>query len=317
MAEDHNGHNNERFDEADYLANCDLVFEEREKMMKFELGRFNEGLFFILFDTPDRFQHMFWRFLDPEHPLYDHDQATVLGPKVAELYRRCDALLSAVLDKTDENTLLMVLSDHGFNSFRRSFDTNTWLWQNNLLALNKKPGEDLGDSFEAVDWSRTHAYAIGLGGIYLNKKGRESGGIVEEGAESERVRHAIEQGLTELKDPANARPAIRSVARREHIYSGPYVSDSPDLLINFRPGYRVSWQSAIGSFSQSLFGDNTRRWSGDHIIDPEAVPGILFMNRPALHDHANILDLAPTILHHLNVPRGPAMEGSSLSSANQ
>jgi predicted AlkP superfamily phosphohydrolase/phosphomutase len=314
MAEDHNGHNNGRFDEQDYIADCDLVFEEREKMMNFELARFTEGLFFVLFDTPDRFQHMFWRFRDPSHPYYDPELAKQLGPQVDNLYRRCDSLLGSVLEKIDENTLLIVLSDHGFNSFRRAVDTNTWLWQNNLLALKdgKKPS-DLEGISAGVDWSHTSAYAVGLGGIYLNMKGREGAGILEEGAEAERVRRAIEQGMPQLKDPeSEGQPAIRSVSRREGIYSGPYVSDAPDMLVNFSPGYRVSWQSAMGGFSTNLLENNTRRWSGDHIIDPEAVPGILFTNRPALHEGASIVDLAPTILEHLKVAADPAMEGKSL-----
>jgi predicted AlkP superfamily phosphohydrolase/phosphomutase len=314
MAEDHTGHNNGRFDAVDYMAQCDLVFEEREKMMFFELDRFREGFFFTLFDTPDRFQHMFWRFRDREHPCFDRDQAAELAHHVDELYQRCDRLLGRVMDRADANTLLIALSDHGFNSFRRAFDTNTWLWQNQLLALKdgKKPGEELGNAASAVDWSKTYAYAVGLGGIYLNLRGRENGGILQEGTEAERVRAAIEQGLTGIVDNKKQCPAIRSVSRREQIYSGAYVSESPDLLVNFMPGFRVSWQSAMGAFSQSLFSDNDRFWSGDHIIDPESVPGILLMNRAARHNHASIVDLAPTILNYLGVPPHENMEGSSL-----
>ncbi len=73
MAEDHNGHNNGRFDEMDYLAQCSLVYDEREKMMDHELRRFSEGFFFVLFDTPDRLQHMLWRFSDPKHPDFSPD----------------------------------------------------------------------------------------------------------------------------------------------------------------------------------------------------------------------------------------------------
>jgi predicted AlkP superfamily phosphohydrolase/phosphomutase len=314
MAEDHTGHNNGRFDAEDYLAQCDLVFEEREKMMLFELERLREGFFFTLFDTPDRFQHMFWRFRDPEHPCFDRHLAIQLACKIEELYQRCDKLLGRVLEKLDENTLLVVLSDHGFNSFRRAFDTNAWLWQNKLLALKngKKPDEELNGDPSAIDWSNSYAYAVGLGGIYLNLRGREKAGIVEEGGEADRVRTAIEKGLSGIVDVEKQRPAIRSVSRREQIYSGAFVTDSPDLLVNFMPGFRVSWQSALGGFSHSVFQDNDRFWSGDHIIDPEAVPGILLMNRPAAHDHSSIVDLAPTVLGYLGVAPGPAMEGKSL-----
>ena len=233
------------------------------------------------------------------------------------IYRRCDEAVGRVIERVDETTLLIVLSDHGFNSFRRSFHTNTWLWQNGLLALKdgNSPSPEMKENFTAVDWSKTYAYAVGLGGIYLNMKGRERSGILEEGTEAERVRNAIASGMGGLVDKATSTPGIRSVSRREEIYSGAYVGESPDLLINFHPGFRVSWETAVGGFSHELFEDNTRRWSGDHIIDPEAVPGILFMNQPAAHNHASILDLAPTILRHLDVPPGEHMEGKSLLAA--
>ncbi len=314
MAEDHNGHNNGRFDETDYLAQCNLVYEEREKMMDHELRRFSEGFFFVLFDTPDRVQHMLWRFRDPKHPGFSKDVPPELGQQVNALYRRCDETVGRVLERVDEDTLLIALSDHGFNSFRRSFHTNTWLWQNGLLAFKdgKKPSTDIKENFTGVDWSKTYAYALGLGGIYLNKKGRERDGILEEGAEAERVRNAITSGMAELVDTDTGAPGIRSVSRREEIYSGAYVGESPDLLINFHPGFRVSWETTIGGFSDRLFEDNTRRWSGDHIIDPDAVPGILFMSRAAAKNHASIVDLAPTILRYLGTPAGEGMEGKSL-----
>jgi predicted AlkP superfamily phosphohydrolase/phosphomutase len=317
MAEDHNGHNNGRFDETDYLAQCDLVFDEREKMMEYELQRFTEGFFFVLFDTPDRLQHMLWRFRDRKHPGFNPDLPPELGQQVDALYRRCDQTVGRVMERVDENTLLIVLSDHGFNSFRRAFHTNTWLWQNGLLALkdSKKPSEDMAENFTAVDWSKTHAYAVGLGGIYLNRKGREREGIVEDGSDAERVQNAIESGLKDFVDSESGAPAIRSVSRREQIYSGPYVGESPDMLVNFHAGFRVSWETALGGFSHRLFEDNTRRWSGDHIIDPEAVPGILFMNQRVANHQASILDLAPTILHYLDVPAGDGMEGKSLLAA--
>jgi predicted AlkP superfamily phosphohydrolase/phosphomutase len=314
MAEDHNGLNNGRLDEAAYLEQCELVLSERERTMRFELDRFSEGFFFMLFDTPDRVQHMLWRFRDREHPGFEPDLSPELATRIEEHYRRCDALLTAVLDKGDENTLLIVLSDHGFGTFRRAFDTNTWLWQNGLLALRDsgKPTQDLGDGFAAVDWSKTYAYAVGLGGIYLNLKGREAGGILEEGSEAERVRTAIQTGLAEFPDAHTQRAAIRTVSRREELYSGAFVENSPDLLVNFHRGFRVSWQSAVGGFSNSMLEDNLRRWSGDHIVDPESVPGILFMNRAMLRDQPRIIDLAPTILKYLGVAAPESMEGASL-----
>ncbi|MBA3915373.1 MAG: alkaline phosphatase family protein [Acidobacteriales bacterium] len=315
MAEEHNGLENGRLDEAAYLAQCELVMQERENLMRQELVRFQEGMFFILYDTPDRVQHMLWRFRDSAHPGFDADRAPELRTKIEEHYQRCDRLLGPVLDSADENTLLIVLSDHGFNTFRRAFDTNTWLHQNGLLTLKDAatPGEHLGEAFANVDWSKTSAYALGLGGIYLNMKGREREGILDPaGAEAERVRNAIENGLASLVDAGSQSPAIRNVSRKEALYSGAYVENSPDLLVNFHPGFRVSWQSAVGGFANSLLEDNMRRWSGDHIMAPDAVPGVLFVNRKIAREQASILDLAPTILQHLGVAVPAEMEGVPL-----
>jgi predicted AlkP superfamily phosphohydrolase/phosphomutase len=326
MAEEHNGLNNGRFDETAYLAQCDLVLEERERLMSFELDRLREGFFFLLYDTPDRLQHMLWRFRDRQHPGHQPDLARDYSTAIDEHYTRCDKLLAPVLAKADENTLLIVLSDHGFNSFRRAFDTNTWLHQNGLLAVKDgtRASEDLGDGFAAVDWARSYAYAVGLGGIYLNLKGRESQGILDEGNQAERVRQRIQSGLAGISDATTGAVAVRRVSRREDIYSGPYARNAPDLLVNFCPGFRVSWQSAVGGFANSLIEDNTRRWSGDHIIDPDAVPGVLFMNRDPHRDASprsgscrigglpGIMDLAPTILSHFGVPVPETMEGTAL-----
>ncbi len=317
MAEDHTGLNNGRFDEPAYLAQCELVLAERERMTFHELGRFIEGLFFVVFDTPDRVQHMFWRFRDSQHPYFDPERAPQFRRQIEEHYRRYDTLLARVLEHVEAETLLVVLSDHGFNTFRRAFHVNTWLWQNSLLALqdNKKPDEELSEGFTAVDWSKTYAYALGLGGIYLNFKGREREGILEEGTEAERVRRAIQQGLSGLADPATGCVGIHSVSRREEVYSGAFLGEAPDLLVNYAPAYRVSWQTALGGMPHSLFEDNLRRWSGDHIIDPEVVPGILLVNRQAANHGrslADIRDLAPTILSYLGVSPHSSMEGKSL-----
>jgi len=316
MAEDHAALNNGRIDEAAYLAQCALVLAERERMMDYELARFREGLFFIVFDTPDRVQHMFWRFRDVAHPFHNPDATRAFSRQIEEHYRQYDGVLARVLEQADGHTLLVVLSDHGFGTFRRAIHINTWLWQQGLLALKgpRRPDEALGDGFSQVNWSRTHAYALGLSGIYLNKKGRERDGIVGENGDADRVRSAIVSGLSGLADPASSATAINSVSRAEQIYSGPCAAEAPDLLVNYAPGYRVSWQTALGGMPRELFEDNLRRWSGDHIIDPLAVPGILLMNRASAPSARapDIRDLAPTVLAHFGVASHPAMEGKSL-----
>jgi len=314
MAEDHTALNNGRIDEAAYLAQCGLVLAEREKMMDHELSRLTEGLLFVVFDTPDRVQHMFWRFRDAEHPFHEPDLAREFTRQIEEHYRHYDGVLARVMQQADAETLLVVLSDHGFGTFRRAVHINTWLWEQGLLALagGQKPDEELGDGFTRVDWAKTHAYALGLSGIYLNRKGREREGIVGEDGDAERVLRAITKGLAGLADTASGRVAIHSVSRAEEIYSGAYAAEAPDLVVNYAPGFRVSWQTALGGMPRGVFEDNLRRWSGDHIIDPQTIPGILLMNRAAARTGADIRDLAPTILAHFGVAPHPVMEGKSL-----
>jgi predicted AlkP superfamily phosphohydrolase/phosphomutase len=232
---------------------------------------------------------------------------------IEEHYRACDAVVGKAMEYADDQALFMVLSDHGMNSFQRGVHLNTWLHDNGLLALRDgvKPGEEAGDLFRSVDWERTKAYAMGLSGIYLNLKGREAKGIVD-ASEAEALKSAIAKGLAGLRDAARGEVAIRGALMREQVYSGPYMNESPDLLINFSAGYRVSWATALGGVPEGHFEDNVKKWGGDHIIDPCLVPGALFMNRPFRGEHASLLDMAPTILTALGVPPGQEMEGKSL-----
>jgi predicted AlkP superfamily phosphohydrolase/phosphomutase len=312
MVEDHAGLSNERFGEEAFLDQCATAWHERESMMLHELGRFDEGLFYCLFDTPDRVQHLFWRFREPGHPaLRDAPPRPDLARVIEEQYRRGDAMVGKALEFADDQTLVIALSDHGFNSFQRGFHINSWLREQGLLTLRAgaEPGGD--DLLRDVDWSRTRAYALGLGGIYLNIAGREGQGIVRP-CEAEALKAAIARGLGGLRDPERGAVAVRHAVAREAVYSGPYVSEAPDILVQFGEGYRVSWESSMGAVPAGLFADNVKKWGGDHIIDPCLVPGVLFMNRPFREGGADLLDLAPTILGSLGVPRGPAMEGSSL-----
>jgi predicted AlkP superfamily phosphohydrolase/phosphomutase len=320
MVEDHGGLNNGRFDETTYLQQCEIALRERERMMHAELEQMEEGLFFCLFDTPDRIQHMFWRFRESEHPANRGDITTEMAHVIETHYRACDAIVGKALTYADDRTLFIVLSDHGFNSFQRGIHVNTWLHDNGFLTLRNgiKPGGENSDFFQNVDWSRTKAYVFGLSGIYLNLKGREEKGIVAP-EDAETVKTAIVKGLTKLPDVEHGKVSIRSVMTREQVYTGAYADESPDLVVNFSEGYRISWATALGGVPQGHFEDNIKKWSGDHIIDPALVPGVLFMNRPfrggngaKVDSVASLVDLAPTILAALGVPKGAAMEGDSL-----
>jgi predicted AlkP superfamily phosphohydrolase/phosphomutase len=314
MAEDHDGLINGRFDEGAFLEQCAYVMREREKMMLYELEQTNEGLFFCLFDTPDRLQHMMWRFRQPDHPANCNGMSDEMVHAIEQHYQACDDIVGKAFNYTDDQTLFITLSDHGMNSFQRGLNLNTWLYENGFLALKNggKPGEEEnGDFFHNVDWSKTRAYSLGLGCIFLNLEGREANGIVS-ADEAQAAKSAISKGLTGLRDDQRGKVAVRSVVTREQVYRGECAAESPDLIVNFSEGYRVSWGTPLGGVPAGLFEDNVKRWGGDHVIDPELVPGILFMNQPFNKEQPGLVDLAPTILNALGVPKGPAMEGENL-----
>ncbi len=314
MVEDHAGLNNERIDEWAFLDQCEEAWQERRAMMIHELGRFDEGLFYCLFDTPDRVQHMFWRFREPDHPANKGVAPSGdLAGVIDDQYRRADEMVGLAMEAADDRTLVVALSDHGFGSFRRGVHVNTWLHDHGLLALKDgaRPGANVAEFPKCVDWDRTRAYAIGLGGIYLNLQGREARGIVKP-EEAHGLKADIARKLTGLVDPEKGVEAIRGVKTREQLYRGAFASESPDLVVHFARNYRVSWGSSLGGVPEGHFEDNTKKWSGDHIVDPDLVPGVLFMNRPFRPDGARLVDLAPTILDALGVPDRPDVEGRSL-----
>ena len=314
MVEDHGGLNNHRFDEEAFLDQCETAWQEREAMMVEGLKGLDAGLFYCLFDTPDRVQHMFWRFRDPGHASNGGRPPDPRWSRVVEdQYRRGDAIVGLALEHADDDTLVVALSDHGFGPYRREVHLNAWLREQGLLALKSgvEPGASAGDMLGGIDWARTRAYAVGLGGIYLNLKGRERDGIVAAG-EAPDLCAKIAAGLTGLVDPQNQVAPVRRAPTAAELYRGPYVGEAPDLTVHFERGYRASSSTSMGGVAAAVIEDNKSKWSGDHIVDPELVPGVLFMNRPFQGERARLLDLAPTILTALGVAPPAAMEGSSL-----
>ena len=208
---------------------------------------------------------------------------------------------------------MLVVSDHGFAPFRRAVHLNTWLEQNGFLFRKSgAAGAEDNTLFQDVVWEETNAYALGFGGIYINRKGREGQGVIADGSECQTVRERLAATLSHLRDPATGTKPVRRVYRSEELFHGPHAGDGPDLVVGFEPGYRASWQTALGGAPQGLFADNRKHWSGDHIVDPSCVPGILLANRPLLQSSPAQADIAPTLLGVFGLSRRAAMKGRSL-----
>jgi predicted AlkP superfamily phosphohydrolase/phosphomutase len=308
VAEDTSGLNECVIGEDAFFRQTQDIHQERETMFFDALSKTRRGAVVCVFDITDRLQHMFFRFHKDEKwgaRVHDERYANVLR----DLYIQMDGLIGRVMEKIEDQSVLMVLSDHGFKPFRRAVELNRWLQQNGYLSEN--PNAKTPDLLQRVDWAKTQAYAVGFGGIYLNIAGREARGIVPK-EEVRRIKREIISKLKQLRDPERAGSPISEVYDRESAYKGPYVEDAPDLVVGFAPGYRVAWETVTGGFGQHVLSDNTRPWSGDHNMNPPEVPGMLFCNRPIDIENPHITDIAPTVLDLFGVSVPPHMDGKPI-----
>lgn len=312
LAEDTWALNEGIIDDQAFLDQVYLNHIEREKMLFDALEKNHNGLVVCVFDTTDRIQHMFFRYLNPQHPALKGKDGTEHADAIEDLYRRMDNLLGRIRDKLGDNDELMVMSDHGFKDFSRGVNINSWLLKNGYMVLKEESQEAMWLS--NVDWSQTKAYAIGLGGLYLNLKGREAQGVVESGTEETALKAEIIGKLSGLRDTDNQnKVAITRVWDRNELYrSGPYVEGAQDLIVCYNNGYRTSWDCAQGKVKDAVFEDNVKAWSGDHCVDPAMVPGVLFSSFEVNSDAPRIIDIAPTALRLLGANIPAYMEGRSL-----
>jgi predicted AlkP superfamily phosphohydrolase/phosphomutase len=313
VAEDTSGLNEGVIGEEPFLQQCQDIHKEREIMFFDALARTRKGSVVCVFDITDRVQHMFFRFHKDKQwgaAIDDPRYHNVLR----DLYIQMDALVGRVMAQIDDDTALMVLSDHGFKPFRRAVELNRWLLENDYLA--EKTDSKTPDLLQRVDWSRTRAYAVGFGGIYINMAGREASGIVGK-EEARQIKREIAEKLKALRDPVHDRAPVSEVYDRDQAYSGPYVQDAPDLVVGFAPGYRVAWETVTGGFGTEVVSDNTRPWAGDHNMNPPQVPGMLFCNRPIDTDTPNIIDIAPSVLDLFGVPIPGHMDGKPIMTGRR
>ena len=310
-----------RIDEKTFLEDLFYTMNQREEIMMNMLKKKDFDLFLFIFQASDRVQHMFWRLIDETHPAYDRDKAEKYGDAILKVYQKMDEILGEVMPFVDEDTTLFVVSDHGFHSFRKAVNLNTWLVKNDYMTLSSEKGkeyklEDLfgrGEFWPNVDWQRTKAYALGLGCIYMNVKGREKYGKVKPGNEYDSLKEEIVTKLKNLRDPVTGKRVIVDVYKREDIYQGEYLKEAPDLVVGFNEGYRVSWQTALGGIPAEIIVENKSNWSGDHCsLDPSITQGIFLSNKKFARESPSIIDIAPTVLEIFNLSIPEEMDGKPI-----
>ncbi|MEE9263784.1 MAG: alkaline phosphatase family protein, partial [Vicinamibacteria bacterium] len=286
----------------------------RQEMYFAAIERLRRWSLDFVFDATDLIQHMFWRYIEDGHPATQNGKADLenkYSKTIEEIYLHNDKLVGKVLDNIQEGDVLFVISDHGFNSFRRGVNLNAWLRANGYLTL-KDGADGSAEWLRDVDWSKTKAYCLGLTGMFFNVKGREAQGIVDPGAEASALKAELISKLNGLKDEEKGEVGIKEVFDTANIYGGPYIGNAPDLIIGYNAGYRISWDCATGMVSGPVFEDNVKAWSGDHCIDPRLVPGVLFCNREIESEDPALVDIAPSALRLFGLEPPKHMDGKSL-----
>ncbi len=325
-------------DPITFMEDIEFTMKWREDMTFGRIIKDDWRLFMSCLSTPDRVQHMMYQYYDDQHPLYDATEAsrtmTFFGEEIElreaipAIYRQVDRIVGRVMDEVlQPDDLLMICSDHGFQSFRRQVHINNWLYSAGYLAV--KPGTKPSTSkivSTYIDWENTQAYSIGLGAVYLNLKGREGGGVVDPD-DSTDLMQRIRADFLATEDPDFPGVMIGSdVAIVRDIHSGKFLDLEADIFFGFAPNYRVSWANAKGGISMKkeedgsyavgpFMADNNRMWSGDHVsVDVEHVKGMFFCNRKATSQEGglNLLHIAPTALSALGVDLPPEMDFAPL-----
>lgn len=307
-------------DEQQFLTDVYNTEDAFETMMKALLRDRDWDLYVQVYEFTDRVAHILWQYMDPGHPLYDAQKAPKYQQAMREAYERMDRIVGEARAALPEGATLIVVSDHGFASFRRAVNYNRWLVDNGYLALKSDTGiltlEDLFDDnrllFKNVDWSRTKAYALGLGNVYVNLKGRERDGIVEPGQEYDALLGELKESMPKMVDPETGERPVHAAYTRDELYVKYDPDLTPDLRVTNTPNYRVSWQTSLGGVPEKLVESNDKAWSGDHCsLDPSFVPGLLLSNR-MFKDDPRMIDVAPTILDALGVAVPTDLEGAPL-----
>jgi predicted AlkP superfamily phosphohydrolase/phosphomutase len=313
MPEDTKALNEGVFTREEFLTQARLAGEEVIGQYRSVLADFRSGLLFYYFGNLDQISHMMWRPMDPQHPAYNAEQDGPFKAAVLDVYTHLDGVVGETLERMGPDTLLLVMSDHGFTSWRRAFHLNTWLRENGYLSVLDPRMRDDPGLFANVDWPRTRAYGLGLNGLYINVRGRDRFGSVDP-QERQALMDEIAARLLETVDPATGQRAVTKVYKREEAYRDRGALEiGPDLVVGYAKGTRGSNQSALGKVGPDVLTDNTETWSGDHCMDHESVPGVLFASRPLRKPVSELKELAAGILAEFDIegfPSRPSATGA-------
>lgn len=318
----------EKLDIEVFLEDVEFTLGWRERLTMTALARDDWRVLFSVFSTTDRVQHIMYKYYDVEHPMHDPEEAArkvtffgeeiTLSEVIPAIYRQADRIVGRVLDEgIKDGDTLMLCADHGFTSYRRGLNVNNWLAEKGYLtvASNAKKS-DGGFLHRYPDWSKTQAYSLGLGMLFLNLEGREPNGIVRR-EEAEALLERIRADFLAEVDPETGNKVGYDAVIMKDLYSGPWGEEEyecADMMLGFARNYRTSWTTVFGKIKLKdeggkvvlgdLYSNNKNNWSGDHASNsPHVVPGIFFCNRQVAmpEDGVSVMHIAPTVLDLVGV----------------
>jgi len=330
------------FTAQSFMDDIVSTMKRREEILAWSLEHSADwDVYYQVFSTTDRIGHMLYREFDPGHPKYDEAYANTmvsawgrefpLKDALPEVYIESDRIVGGVMDKIragelGDDCMLLIVADHGFTSFRRGVNLNNLLAEAGFMTFKggKTVDEVLAsgsaDMLMYVDWSKTKAYSMGLGKIFINLQGREPNGIVPP-EQYDEVVAAIQAALLEVTDGPGGPKVVTSASPRGELFDGPWVVEGEaertangvtkavehdgfaDIFLGFEPYYRVSWSNTLGGLDKAGVVDNTKHWSGGHVsVDPEHVAGVFFSNRKLTEPaRSSLMDVGPTVLERYGI----------------
>jgi predicted AlkP superfamily phosphohydrolase/phosphomutase len=235
-----------------------LVFAEEAKLLNYSLRQFSHGLLFFYFSSVDENSHILWGKYDDE---------------LLKVYREVDDCVG-VVRRQQPGAQLFIISDHGFTTFDRAVHLNSWLKQSGFAG---------------------QAYAIGLNGLYLNRKGDAT------------LLAALRRQLLAWRDPSNERTIVETLIVTHPAPENARIA--PDLIVGYAPGYRASWQTALGESPATMIENNDDAWIADHCINPDDVPGVLFSSTQISPHAPRLQDVTAAVLKLFGIPPAGSARG--------
>jgi len=293
------------------LADIYEMTRKRFQLARYLLDKESWDYFMMVEMGVDRIHHALWDNMDPAHRFYE--AGNKFENAIHDYYQEVDREIGELLAFADDNTDVLVVSDHGAKRMDGGICVNEWLMANDYLTLIEKPGSAMPLAKVKVDWSRTKAWGDGgyYARVFLNVAGREPEGTIAPN-DYEKVRNELIVGLTAIPDE-NGKPIGTQVFRPEELYSE-VRGVAPDLIVYFGNLY---WRSVgtVGGGKIHTFENDTGPDGANHAENGIFLLRSASVDYPKGHrlDTLRITDVAPMILQLFGLPVPSDMEGKALA----